>query len=120
VGMDSGGSVVVISQLKPGATDRFFTIARGIAAELVAKPVSADELARAVGPLRELIARASTGSQFWLNQLGGVTTTPAKADALAAISTDYARITPAELQESARRWLDPAKEFRLVVLPQAK
>ncbi len=120
VGMDSGGSIVVVSQLKPGATERFFTIARGIAAELAAQPVSADELARAVGPLRELIARASTGSQFWLAQLGGVSFTPAKAAALESISSDYSRITPAELQASARRWLDPAKEFRLVVLPKAR
>jgi len=120
VGMDSGGNIVVISQLKPGATDRFYTIVREIAAELVAKPVSADELARAVGPLRELIARAATGSQFWLNQLGGVSFTPAKADALAAISTDYQRITPTDLQETAKRWLVPEKEFRAVVLPKAK
>jgi zinc protease len=120
LGMDSGGSVVVISQLKPSTTDRFFTIARGIAAELVATPVSADELARAVGPLRQLIARASTGSSFWLAQLGGVSFTPAKAAALEAITSDYDRITPAELQESAKRWLVPAREFRLVVLPKGK
>ncbi len=118
-GMNSAGSVVVISQLKPGAADRFFAIARAIAAELITTPVSADELARAVGPLRELIARASTGSQFWLNQLGGVSFTPAKADALASISSDYARITPAELKASAKRWLAPEHEFRAVVLPSA-
>ena len=120
IGMDSGGNVVVISQLKPAATDRFFAIARKIAAEFVSTPVSADELARAVGPMRELIARASTGSSFWLSQLGGVSFTPAKADALAAITSDYERITPAELQETARRWLVPDREFRLVVLPKAK
>lgn len=120
VGMDGGGSVVVLSQLKPGATERFFAIARGIAADLVAKPVSADELARAVKPLRELIARASTGSSFWLAQLGGVSFTPAKVAATETVSSDYQRITPEELQETARRWLVPEKEFRLIVLPKAK
>lgn len=120
VGMDGGGSVVVISQLKPGATDRFFTIARGIAAELVSTPVSADELARAVGPLRQLIARASTGSSFWLAQLGGISFTPAKGPALEAIASDYDRITPAELQATAKRWLVPGKEFRLLIMPKAK
>ncbi len=120
VGMNGGGSVVVLSQLKPAAIDRFFAISRGIAADLVAKPVSADELARAVGPMRQLIQRASTGSSFWLSQLSGITSEPRKESALLTLSSDYARITPAELQATARRWLDPAKEFRLVVLPATK
>ncbi len=120
VGMSSGGSLYVISQLKPAATDRFFAIARGIAADLVARPVSDDELSRAVGPLRQLIQRASTGSSFWLAQLSGITTEPRKEAALLAITDDYTRMTPAELQATARRWLVPAKEFRLVVLPQKK
>ncbi len=120
VGMAGGGAVVVLSQLKPGATERFFAISRGIAADLVARPVSADELARAVGPMRQLIQRASTGSSFWLSQLSGVTSDPRKEGALLSLSSDYARITPAELQATAKRWLDPGKEFRLVVLPKGK
>lgn len=120
LGMVTGGSFVVISQLNPAATERFFAIARGIAADLVVRPVSADELARAVGPLRELIARASTGSSFWLSQLGGITREPRKEAALRSIRQDYAGITPGALQATAARWLVPARETRVTVLPRAK
>jgi zinc protease len=119
-GMDSGGSFVVLSQLKPASADRFFAIARGIAADLVATPVTADELARAIGPMRQQIARASTGSAFWLAQLGGVSLDPRRAAALVSLPGDLTRMTPADLQASAKRWLVPGKEFRLLVLPKAK
>ena len=118
--MPGGGSVVVSSQLKPGGIGRFFTIARAIAADLVAKPVTADEIARSVGPMRQTIARASSGNSFWLGQLQGATTEPRRLQALATLSTDYAKITPAEVQAAAKRWLVPEKSFALVVMPEAK
>ena len=44
-------------------------LARQIAADLASKPVTADELLRTVGPMRQSIARASSGNSFWLQQL---------------------------------------------------
>ena len=120
VGMASGGSIVVSSQLKPETVDKFFTIARAVAADFVAKPVSADELARAVNPMRQLIARASSGNTFWMSQLGGASTDPRRLAALRSLPSDYARITPADLQASAKRWLIPGKSFSMVVLPEKK
>ena len=118
--MASGGSIVVSSQLKPETVDKFFTIARAVAADFVAKPVSADELARAVNPMRQLIARASSGNTFWMSQLGGASTDPRRLAALRSLPSDYARITPADLQASAKRWLIPGKSFSMVVLPEKK
>ena len=120
VGMASGGNIIVSSQLRPETVDKFFTIARAVAADFVAKPVSADELARAVNPMRQLIARASSGNTFWMSQLGGASTDPRKLAALRSLPSDYARITPADLQASAKRWLIPGKSFSMVVLPEKK
>jgi zinc protease len=117
LGMASGGSFVVMSQVKPQGVDRFFALTSSIAAQMASQPVTADELARSVGPLRQLIARAASGNTFWLNQLGGITREPRKEQALITLSTDYARITPEELQATAKRWLVPGKEFRMTVLP---
>lgn len=116
--MESGGSFAVISQLRPDGIDTFFRIARGVAADLAAKPVSADELARAVTPMRELIARASSGNTFWMTQLSGSSTDPRKLLGLQTLPSDYARITPAELQATAKRWLVADKSMALVVLPE--
>ena len=119
-GMDSGGSLVVTAQLKPEGVDRFFALSRSIAADFVAKPVTADELARAVGPMRQQIARASSGNLFWMAQLGGSSRDPRRIVALTTLVSDLGRITPADLQETAKRWLVPGKELAMIVLPTAK
>ena len=119
-GMASGGNFVVTSQLRPESVDKFFAIARAVAADFVAKPVTADEMARAVNPMRQMIARASSGNNFWMSQLGGSSTDPRKIAALRSLQFEIARITPADLQASAKRWLIPDKTFSMVVLPDKK
>jgi zinc protease len=118
--MPGGGSVVVTSLLKPGGVDRFFALARQIAADLATKPVTADELLRTVGPMRQSIARASSGNSFWLGQLQGASSDPRRLQSLSTLNSDYARITPEELQATAKRWLAPDKSFSMVVMPSAK
>ena len=106
------------SQLKPEGFERFFAISRGIAADLAARPVSSDELARVINPLHESINRASSGNSFWLGQLTGATRDPRKITALQSLVTDYLKITPAEIQQAARKWLVPEKSFQLEVKPE--
>ena len=119
-GMNSGGSFTVISQLRPDKVDVFFRIARAVAADFATKPVTDDELARAVTPMRQLIARASSGNSFWLTQLSGSSIDPRKLLVVQTLPGDFARITPADLQATAKRWLVPAKSFAMVVLPEKK
>ncbi len=118
--MPGGGSFVVTSQLKPGGVDRFFALSRQIAADLASKPVTADELLRTVGPMRQSIARASSGNSFWLQQLQGASGDPRRLQSLSTLTSDYARITPEELQATAKRWLVQNKSFAMVVLPATK
>lgn len=119
-GMNSGGSFSVTAQLKPEGVDRFFTLSRAIATDLATNPPGADEIARAVKPFRERIARASTGSQFWMYNLTGVSFEARRIAALRTIMSDYGRITPAELQATAQRWLKPETSFSLIVMPEGK
>jgi zinc protease len=119
-GMKTGGSFVVISQLKPGGEGRFFELSRTIAASLANTPVSDDELKRAVGPMRELVARASSGNTFWMTQLFGASRDPKRIEAINSLIPDLKAITPAALRATAKRWLVPEKAFRMVVQPQPK
>ncbi len=118
LGMTGGGSFTVISQVRPEGLDRFFALTKTIAADFAARPVTADELARVQTPLRESLARASSGNTFWMSQLAGATREPRRIDALRTLVRDYLRITPAEIQETARRWLAPDKAFLLAVKPE--
>jgi zinc protease len=119
-GFNSGGSFVVVAQLKPERIDTFFRIARAVAADFIAKPVTSDELARALTPMRQSLDRAANGSGLWMAQLSGSSTDPSRLNALRTLWPDFARITPADLQASAKRWLVPEKSLALVVVPQKK
>ncbi len=117
-GFDSGGYLLVGSLLAPKDIDRFYGIARKIAADLVANPVSADELARNAGPIREKVARASTGNVYWMFLLEGATRDPRVAAAALSIQDDIAAVTAADVQRLARRYLKPDRQWSLAILPK--
>ena len=118
IAFDKGGYIGVIGQLAPENVGKFFEIADSIAADLAAKPVSEDELARATEPLRQLVSRASTGNNFWLNQLQGSTRDPRRISALRTIMPDYTVTTPEKMQALAAKYLLKDKAWSFVVLPE--
>ncbi|MET0250864.1 MAG: insulinase family protein [Novosphingobium sp.] len=116
---DAGGYIVAKAQLTPEAVPAFFAAADEIAADLVANPATADELARITEPLKQLISRAATGNGFWLFQLEGAATYPSRLTEVRSILNDYSQTTPAAMQDLARRYLTRDRSWRLEVLPQA-
>lgn len=115
--MTSGGYVVIGSGVKPERVEAFFKMARDIAADLASKPVEADELARAVGPMIQVFGRASSGNAFWIDRYSGTSWDRSRAATIETLPADLRRITPAELQETARKWLVDAKGWSMVVVP---
>lgn len=120
VNFENGGYISATSQLTPENVDRFYNVSELIARDLREKPVSEDELKRIVEPLRQLIARASSGNTFWMSQLEGASYRPEKFTALQSLLTDYTVITPAQVQALAQKYLVDSKEWKLVVLPESK
>ena len=118
VGLDGGGRIAAIGQVPPDKVDFFFRLSREIAADLVANPVSDDELKRAVVPYDELIARISSGNTFWFTQLEGGTIDPRRIEALKSIRSDVRSTTPALLQQLAAKYLRPEVDWTMAVLPR--
>lgn len=112
----SGGHMFVAGLVRPEDSQLMVDAASAIAAELVAAPVSADELQRAVGPAAEQIIRASSGNVFWMIQSEGGTRDPRRMAALQSYLADLTQVTPADLQTLARRYLagDRAVQIRIV------
>ncbi|MES2987880.1 MAG: insulinase family protein [Pseudomonadota bacterium] len=119
VGMASGGKVLALGMVPPDKTAYFFTLARGIAADLVAKPIDADELDRALTPLKQQLMRSSSGNMFWMRLVEGGTRDPARIEAVNTLAQDYSLTTPAELQALAAKYLVPSKDWTMMVVPEA-
>jgi zinc protease len=115
---NSGGYLMAYTQVKPSDVDRFFAFADAVAADLIANPVSADELQRAVEPTKQAIERAASGNTFWLNQLKGATYDPQRFVALGKLYSDFNDVTPTVLQALAKRYFIKDKAWKLVVDPQ--
>ena len=113
----SGGYVAATTQLRPGDLPAFFAATDTIAADLAASPPSADEMARVVEPMKQLITRASTGNGFYMYQLEGGALEPEKFTEIRSILSDYSRITPQGIQALAQRYLKADKAWRLKVVP---
>jgi len=120
IGLDGGGKLVAMGKVAPDHVDFFLKTARDIAADLVAHPVSADELQRLLGPMAQNLLRISTGSQFWMQQTAGGAFDPRRIAALRTLASDISGTTPADIQAVAKRYLLPDKDWTMVVLPRAK
>ncbi len=118
--MPTGGSVSAMAQLQPSAAPLFFTTAQQIADDLIAQPVTADELARVIEPLRQQVTRAATSSTFFMNQLQGATSDPRRFDAVRSVLPDYTRTSPTEMQALAAKYLKGNTAWRLAVLPEGE
>jgi zinc protease len=120
VGMPSGGKILALGLVPPDKTDFFFTLARGIAADLVAKPIDADELNRALTPLKQQIIRSSSGNMFWMRLVGGGSYDPARIAAVETIGRDYSGVRPEDIQALAVKYLQPDKDWTMKVVPEGK
>lgn len=118
LGMDGGGKLVALGLVAPDKTGFFFELARSIAADLVAKPIDDDELARAVQPIKQQIIRSSSGNMFWMRLVEGGSFDPARIAAVDTLATDIGRTTPAELQALAAKYLRPEKDWTMMVVPE--
>ena len=120
LGATSGGRIMAIGQVTPANVPLFFRLAREIAADLAAKPVSVDELARTIQPMQQQLMRASTSSQFWLGQWAGGAYDPRRIAAVRTIGRDVMGATPADIQALAARYLRPDTDWTLAVVPKGK
>jgi len=112
------GYLAVISQLKPERVAYFYSLIRTIVADLAANPISDDELRRTLAPTSQLLARASTGNAFWMDQLEGGTHNPAYIGAARSIARDLLSVNAQDLRALAAQYLVDSKSYSVVVLPE--
>jgi zinc protease len=105
----------------PASVEGFYRDVMSIARDLRERPVTEDELQRARKPLVEGLQRSrSSSNEWWLGNLAGVHEQPERAESIRVGIEQYAAITPAELQQLARKYLVEAKAWKMAVTPQKK
>jgi zinc protease len=105
----------------PASVDGFYRDVMTIARDLRERPVTEDELQRARKPLIEGMQRSrSSSNEWWLSNLAGVQQQPARAESIRVGMEQYAAITPAELQQLARKYLVDGKAWKMAVTPAKK
>jgi zinc protease len=104
----------------PGAIDSFFSDVGKIAADLRDKPIGQDELDRALKPRLEGLEKARHTNEYWIYFLSGAQADPRRLDAIRSVQASYERITPADLQAAARKYLTDDRVWKVVVKPEGQ
>jgi zinc protease len=105
-------------EARPEALAGFLRDAEGIVADLRDRPVEADEMARAMRPRLEGLARQRNDNGWWLNELPGIQRDPRVALSITSQIADYQSLTPADLQRAARQFLLPNRAYKLLIVPR--
>ena len=118
--LDGGGRIIAMGQMPPRAVPEFFAEADAIAADLATKGPTPDELLRVTEPYKQLLERALSGHQFWMNMLEGATQDPVRIAKLRTLLPDYTETTPEKMRELAARYLASRKGWRMAVIPEGQ
>ena len=112
------GYVAASVEVPPAKLDGFFSDVAKIAADLRAKPPTADEMARAKKPRIDGIERARLTNQQWLGDLSNAQLDPRKLDFIRQLIPGTERVTAEDVQRSAATWLNDDRAFKLIVRPK--
>jgi len=113
------GFIGVAIEIAPEMIDEVQTKIQGIATDLATTPVPESEIQRITAPKIEQYRRAFTTSVgYWMELLGNAHDGGQGLEYIRTEGSDYASITPAEIQAAAKKWLKPETAWKLKVVPE--
>ena len=112
------GYVSTVVEIPPDKIEAVTRDIERIAAELTAAPPTADEMTRARKPVLEGLQQSRETNGYWLSILSGMQADPRQLDAYRSAIPTLERLTPADIQAAARKWLRPDRIWRMEVRPE--
>jgi len=103
------GYLAASAVVAPDKTDEVQQAISEAAAELRAKPVSADLLARARNPALEKADHALRDNGYWLSALSKAQSEPERLDRIRKMKSTLQSITAEDIQKLAQQYLQPAQ-----------
>ena len=114
------GYIAARVEIPPSKIAGFYEQVDKIAADLRTSGPTDDEMKRAVLPRIEALQKAMQTNEFWVQGLEGAQTDPRKLEVVLNQISQLQSITIDDVKAAANKWLDPAKEWRFQVTPEAK
>ncbi len=112
------GFIGLAIEVPPETIDDVQKQIQQIATDMATNPVPDSEIQRIVGPKIEQYRRAYTSAVgYWMELLGNAHDDPSGMEYLRSEGSDYASITPADIQAAAKKWLKPETAWKLKVVP---
>jgi zinc protease len=105
------------AEVRPEHVPTFFRIAREIAADLAARPVLADEFARAQNPAISGITRNLTTNGYWMNAIEDFVRRPRSIEETRSYLADYRAMTPEDVRRAVAQHVTEQGDWSMVVLP---
>lgn len=90
-----------------------------IAKTLREKPIDPDMLDRARQPILERLAKAPRENASWIGLVGQAQTRPERLDRFRTAAQVYGGLTVDNIQQAARRWLDPDAALTIRIVPES-
>lgn len=111
------GYIEAAAEVPPDKIDLFYSVVKGITADLRAHPVTQDELDRVQGPRVDLFTKSQQTNGYWLLVLGGVQADPRKLDIIRSTIPDLKHVTVADIQAAAQAYLKDETAWKMEELP---
>jgi zinc protease len=114
------GYIAATVEAPPQKLDGFFRDLSDIAKDLREKPITDDELKRALNPLVDRIEHAKATNEYWFGHLAETQSDPRRLDAIRSAVPGLQRVTPAQIQAAAQAYLRDDKAYKLVIEPETQ
>lgn len=112
------GIFYAASEVRPDRVPVFLRVAREVVADLAARPVAADEFARAQNPVLSGIERRLMTNGYWLDVIEDFVARPRMIGEVRAYRSDYAGLTPEDVRSAVARYVAEDGDWSMVVLPE--
>ncbi len=105
-------------EIPPARLDGFFHDVDAIVADLRSKNATPDEMTRIQTPAIDSLAKRRQTNEYCLNALADAQVDPRRLSAIRTSEAQLQRVTADDIRAAAQTYLDPAKAWRLEVVPK--
>jgi zinc protease len=112
------GYIAAYAEIPPEKAQLFYDTVKSVTADLRDHEVGTDEFERARKPELDSLSKAVETNNYWLGALAGAQTDERRLKLVRDARPGLEKVTPADVQRVARKYLTDEKAWRLVVTPK--